>query len=93
VCCPARVVLLAEHAYVVAQVQQPPEENIGLFGASDAVERVGQPEAAGEEGALLAGKPVRAAVSGGVVAQQEPVPAQLRLDGIDRADDPLVVER
>ena len=53
-----RVPLLAEQPDVVAQVEQPLEELARLVAASGQGEGVGEPEAAREERALVAGQPV-----------------------------------
>src|SRR5436309_23610 len=60
--------------------------------------RVGQPEAAREEGPLRPGQPVDGAGAGGgvgvrAVAEYETLLAQLVADGLDRPVDPRVVRR
>src|SRR5690606_20017830 len=57
-----RVPLLGEQPQVVAERQQPLEQLPGLLLPADGQQRVGHPEAAGEEGALVAGELVRGAL-------------------------------
>ena len=60
--------------------------------APDQGQRLGEPEGAGEELALVTGQPVVAS-SVGRVARDEAVARQLALDRVDRADHALVVRR
>src|SRR5690242_2706603 len=53
-----RVVFLAQQPNVVAQSQQSIEQLGCLVVVADAAQRIGQPEAAGEEDALAAGQSV-----------------------------------
>jgi hypothetical protein len=53
-----RVVLLAERPHVVAWVEQPLEELLGLLPAAYAPKRVHQPEAADQERAFVPGETV-----------------------------------
>jgi hypothetical protein len=83
--------LLAEHADVVAKFEESFEQVAGLVGVSGGVQCVGEPEGAGEKGAFGAGQAVDVVVVLRLVAQQEPVGAQLLLDGVDGAGNPGVV--
>lgn len=87
-----RVVLLAQHAKVVAEVQESLEQPAGLLSLPDPVQGVSQPKGAGEEGAFLSGEAVHAAVGVGLVAQQEAVVLQFPADRGHGADDPIVGE-
>jgi hypothetical protein len=81
----AGVVLLAEQPDVVAHGQQPLEQLHRLIRPADQVQRVHQPEAAGQERPLGAGQAVDVGVrlrAGGLgVPEHQAAADQLALDG------------
>ena len=85
------VVLLAEHADVVAQSQQPLKQRSRLVATTDPGQRVDQPETARQERSLAAGETVVAGL--GVIAQQQTVAAEVALDRVHGAHDAVVVIR
>ncbi len=85
-----RVVLFRQQPHVVTQGQQPFEQLLGLAHPPRQRVVVGEPEGAGQEGALTSGQPVHGTVLGGRVAQYEAVLHELTFDGAHRADDPRI---
>jgi hypothetical protein len=84
-----RVVLLRQQPDVVREGDQPVVQGPRLVAAAGQRERIREPEAARQERALAGRQPVVGLV--GRVAQQEPVVAELALDGVERADHARVV--
>jgi hypothetical protein len=85
------VVLLADQPDVVAQLAQSLVQGLRLLRMAHEREVVDQPGRGRQERALAAGQPVIAVA--GLVAQHEPVLAQLAPDRLDGAADALVARR
>src|SRR5665811_1322407 len=85
----AGIPFLAQESDVVAQAQEPLEQDDGLVPTPGAVQSVHEPERAREEDTLAPRKTVLAALR--PVAQHETVLREVPLDGLDRADDATVV--
>src|SRR5665811_1478347 len=85
----AEIPFLTQQSDIVAQAQQPLKECDSLVPSSRALECVHEPEGTREEDAFTARQPVVAVLR--PVAQHETVLREVPLDGLDGADDPLVV--
>src|SRR5262245_35002045 len=83
------VVFLGEQAHVVAQSDQFREQALRVGEAPKQDIGIGQPEAAGKEGAFAGWQAVFA--RRGVVAEYKPVAQKLSLDGLDGSPDTRVL--
>lgn len=86
-----RVVFLGEQAEIVAEREQFLEVAAGIVGAADEGEVVDEPEAAGQEGAFVAGEALDEGLFGGALAVDEWAVGELALDRLDGAAHARVV--
>ena len=79
------IILLRQQADIIAKPEEAKEQLPGILQPAHQGIIVGEPEAAGEEGALPLGQPVQAAV--GLIAQDQPIDQEPALDRRHRLDE------